>query len=124
MTDFAAACRSANEQMKSPPRVENKLAALDGLDRLALNPNAWFTEPLLDKLTAARAAIIQNRWNDAVVTLNEAANAMDEFIAVVAKGPEKAAELHRDAALALARAELGQCALVQEFVGKKSAGLL
>jgi hypothetical protein len=124
MTNFSASSWSANEQMKSASKVDSKLHALDGLDPLALNPNGWFAELLLDRLTAARVAIIHDRWNDAVVRLNQTANAMEEFVDVVKKGPEALADTTKSAALELANAERSQCAHVQAFVGKKSAGLL
>ena len=40
------------------------------------------------------------------------------------KGPEALADTTKSAALELANAERSQCAHVQAFVGKKSAGLL
>ena len=76
MSDFAAWKRAAIETMAAPPPVDTKLSALDALDRLALNPSGWFPVPLLDKFDAARSAIITDRYNDAVVRLDDACNAM------------------------------------------------
>ena len=121
MSDFAAWKKAAIETMVSPPTVKTKLSALDAIDRLALNPSGWFPYPLLDKFDAARAAILTDRFNAAVVSLDDACNAMEEFIDVLKKGPEKHGDETREAALNRAKNELNQCAVVQAWAGMKIA---
>lgn len=121
MSDFATARQMALDLMQHAADVTSKHAALDGLDRLALNPNGWFTEPLLKKLTDARVAIIVDRWGDALIMLEDAYRAMEEFIAVVEKSGEVAGELAKSDAIARAKLELGQCAKVQAYVGQRTA---
>ena len=60
--------------------ITSKLAALDALDKLAIDPLGWFPERLMKLLTDARVAVIVNRWRDALVTLEEVYTALEEFI--------------------------------------------
>lgn len=106
--------------MANPPKVESKVDALDGLDRLALNPNGWFPTGLIEVLTKARLAILTNRWHDAMVTLEGAFGSLETFItALEARGSQERDENGQNA-VERAKSELNQCALVQGFVVAKT----
>jgi hypothetical protein len=114
--DLKHAQAAAIEVMKSPPPIKSKLAALDALDRLALNPSGWFTERTLDQLTEARKAIISDRWNQALEVLEDARLAMESFI-ITLRG-QTDGEAHR-IALERANAELQQCVLVLSWLDQR-----
>lgn len=102
--------------MSNPPNVESKVDALDGLDRLALNPNGWFPSGLIEVLTKARLAILTNRWHDAMVTLEGAFGSLETFIAALEARASNEKDENGQNAVERARNELNQCALVQGFV--------
>ena len=58
MADLKLSRDLALQTLKNPPPVASKLAALDALDRLALNPSGWLSDSVLDQLTEGRKAII------------------------------------------------------------------
>ncbi len=63
--------------------IETKLEALDALDRLALDPSGWFSDPILEKLFETRKLIIQSRFALAHVPLEEARNTIEAFIRAI-----------------------------------------
>lgn len=96
----------------SPSPIETKLDALDALDRLAHNPDGWFTDKTLDKLFEARKLIIQSRFNLAHVPLEDARGSIEAFIRVLQdKGPSEA-QTH-------ARAYLDQCVRVLSWLDRR-----
>ena len=120
MSDYNTACNLAKELMANPPKVTSKVGALDGLDRLALNPNGWFPARILEALTKARMAILVDRWHDAMVTLEGAFSSLEAFIAVLDERAEKAQSSESAQAVTQAKNELEQCSLVQAYVVARS----
>jgi hypothetical protein len=118
MNELRQAQQQAIEVMRSPPPVRSKLAALDALDRLALNPSGWFGERTIDLLTEARKAIITDRWTAAVELVEDARGAMEAFIKTVREAPD-AESSSRKAALERANAELNQCVLVLSWLDQR-----
>ncbi|MEE2904469.1 MAG: hypothetical protein VYC39_19215 [Myxococcota bacterium] len=106
--------------MSNPPNVENKVDALDGLDRLALNPNGWFPAGLIEAITKARLAILTNRWHDAMVTLEGAFGSLETFIAALEARNSTERDENNQTPVDRAKSELNQCALVQGFVVAKT----
>lgn len=122
MTDIQTQRQSAIETMRSPPPVDSKLAALDALDRLGINPSGWFPERLLTTITDARIAIITDRWGEARRQIDDARSAIETFIEVVKTGPVRDAGESREDAIARAHAELSQLLLVADWVAARESG--
>jgi len=107
----------ALQALESPPPVINKLAALDALDRLALNPNGWFSDSVLDQLTDARKAIITDRWPRALTVLETTRSSMDGFVTTLKGAGEVPQE--RKAALTRAQQEIQQLVLVLGWLDQR-----
>ena len=120
MSDYRTDCELAIEKMSDPPKVTNKVEALDGLDRLALNPNGWFPGGTIETLNKARMAILVDRWHDAMVTLEGAFASFETFIAVLEQRANQANDESSTQAVTRARNELEQCAVVQAYIVSKS----
>ena len=120
MSDYKAACDLAIDLMSNPPKVTNKVEALDGLDRLALNPNGWFPGGIVQTLTKARVAILVDRWHDAMVTLEGAFSSIETFISVLEDRAKQSNDDSSTQAVLRARNELTQCALVQGYIVSRS----
>lgn len=121
MTDLKNAQLLALEILKNPPAVQTKLAALDALDRLALNPNGWFTDRILDQLTEARKAIITDRWTRAIEVIEDTRLAIEGFLKAMRTAAEADPTAERRAALERADAELRQCVLVLGWLDARPA---
>jgi hypothetical protein len=116
--DFKAAQTAAIEVMRRAPTIQTKLNALDGLDRLATNPNGWFGESILNGLTQARLAVITERWAEAIHRLEDARTSIVEFINVLKAKDGSPSEEHK-AALGRADDELRQLTLVLAWLDKR-----
>lgn len=113
MADLKLSRDLALQALKGPPPVASKLAALDALDRLALNPSGWFSDSVLDQLTEARKAIITDRWGRALETLENTRGSMEGFVNTLRAGADgDAVPMERKAALERALQEIQQLALV------------
>jgi ABC-type transporter Mla subunit MlaD len=113
----------ALQTLKSPPPVASKLAALDALDRLALNPSGWFSDSVLDQLTEGRKAIITDRWGRALETLENTRGSMESFVGTLRGAAEAAgAPAERKAALERAMQEIQQLALVLGWLDSRPQG--
>ena len=121
MSEHKQAQAQAIEVMRSPPPVRSKLAALDALDRLALNPSGWFGERTVDLFTETRKAIITDRWNNALELLDHARSVMEGFIKTLREAPDAENNPDRAAAIARATAELNQCVLVLSWLDQRPA---
>jgi hypothetical protein len=121
MSDLKHAQLLAVEVMRNPPPITSKISALDALDRLALNPNGWFSERILDQLTDARKAIITDYWGRALEVLEDARLAMEVFLKNLREAAENEATNERLIALARAEAELKQCVLVLSWLDTRPA---
>lgn len=113
MADLKLSRDIALQALKSPPPVNTKLAALDALDRLALNPSGWFSDSVLDQLTEGRKAIITDRWGRALEVLDNTRGSMEGFVGTLRGGAEiENVPTERKAALERAMQEIQQLALV------------
>ncbi|MCC7384564.1 MAG: hypothetical protein IT384_22140 [Deltaproteobacteria bacterium] len=121
MSDLRQAQLVAIEVLKDPPPVQTKLAALDALDRLALNPSGWFTERTLDQLTEARKAIITDRWERALESVENARLAIEVFIRTLRESADGGASAEHHSAVERANAELRQCVLVLSWLDRRPA---
>ncbi|MFO0728686.1 MAG: hypothetical protein U1E65_33220 [Myxococcota bacterium] len=111
----------ALEILKSPPPVATKLAALDALDRLALNPSGWFTDSVLDKLLEVRKAILTDRFGRALEVLEDTRGTMESFVKTLKTAAESEPAPGHVQALERANAELHQCVLVLSWLDTRPA---
>lgn len=113
MADLKLSRDLALQTLKNPPPVATKLAALDALDRLALNPSGWFSDSVLDQLTEGRKAIITDRWGRALEALENTRRTLEGFVATLRTAAEaEGASPERKGALERAMQEIQQLALV------------
>jgi hypothetical protein len=113
MADLKLSRDLALQTLKNPPPVASKLAALDALDRLALNPSGWLSDSVLDQLTEGRKAIITDRWGRALEALENTRRTLEGFVATLRTAAEaEGASPERKAALERAMQEIQQLALV------------
>ena len=100
MADLKLSRDLALQTLKNPPPVASKLAALDALDRLALNPSGWLSDSVLDQLTEGRKAIITDRWGRALEALENTRRTLEGFVATLRTAAEaEGASTERKAAL-------------------------
>jgi len=120
MSDYKNACNAAIDLMSNPPKVTSKVTALDGLDRLALNPNGWFPGGIVNALNKARMSILVDHWHDAMVTLEGAFSSIETFIEALQDRANKSPDEDSKTAVVRAQDELNQCAQVQTYVVSRS----
>lgn len=116
MGDYQNACKAAIDLMNEPPSVSSKVEALDGLDRLALNPNGWFPGGTVNAINQARLSILVDRWHEAMVTLEGAFASIEAFIDALKARADKTPSDESQNAVKRAQDELTQCSQVQSYV--------